>query len=302
MLDILTKAGCFFAIIVLGFILRRVGLFREDDFRVLSQICLKITLPAATIVSLSQMNVEWSMLAITAMSFSAGLIYIGVGFLLNMRSNKEQRAFDILNLPGYNIGLFGLPLVQSFVGPVGVATASLFDVGNSVICLGGAFGIASSVKEGSGFSFKRIGKAIVSSVPLMTYIICVTMNLAGLKFPAVVISFADVIRGANTFLAMLMIGIGIKLESNKERTWQIARLLIVRYGIAAILAAVFYFVLPFALEVRKTMVLLAFTPISVAIPPFTAELKGDVGLSSSYSSATIICSMIIMTVLMAVVL
>ena len=242
------------------------------------------------------------MLVITAMSFSAGLIYIGVGFLLNMRSNKEQRAFDILNLPGYNIGLFGLPLVQSFVGPVGVATASLFDVGNSVICLGGAFGIASSVKEGSGFSFKRIGKAIVSSVPLMTYIICVTMNLAGLKFPAVVISFADVIRGANTFLAMLMIGIGIKLESNKERTWQIARLLIVRYGIAAILAAVFYFVLPFALEVRQTMVLLAFTPISVAIPPFTAELKGDVGLSSSYSSATIICSMIIMTVLMAVVL
>ena len=136
----------------------------------------------------------------------------------------------------------------------------------------------------------------------MTYIICVTMNLAGLKFPAVVISFADVIRGANTFLAMLMIGIGIKLESNRERTWQIARLLIVRYGIAAILAAVFYFVLPFALEVRQTMVLLAFTPISVAIPPFTAELKGDVGLSSSYSSATIICSMIIMTLLMAVVL
>ena len=49
MADILINAGCFVAIIILGMVLRRVGFFKEDDFRVLSQIALKITLPAASI-------------------------------------------------------------------------------------------------------------------------------------------------------------------------------------------------------------------------------------------------------------
>ncbi len=58
----------------------------------------------------------------------------------------------------------------------------------------------------------------------------------------------------------------------------------------------------FALEIRQTMAILVFSPISIAIPPFTAEMKSDVGLSSSFNSATIICSLVIMTVLMAVIL
>ncbi len=41
------KAGSFIAIIILGYVLRRRGFFKEEDFYVLSRIVLKITLPAA---------------------------------------------------------------------------------------------------------------------------------------------------------------------------------------------------------------------------------------------------------------
>ena len=63
--DILVRAGCFIGIIILGFILRRTGFFKDGDFRILSQITLKITLPAAIVVSFSQMEVEASMLIIS---------------------------------------------------------------------------------------------------------------------------------------------------------------------------------------------------------------------------------------------
>ena len=33
MIDILTRAGCFVAIILLGVILRRVGFFKREDFK-----------------------------------------------------------------------------------------------------------------------------------------------------------------------------------------------------------------------------------------------------------------------------
>lgn len=302
MQDILTRAGCFVAIILLGFILRHVGIFREGDFRVLSQIALKITLPASIVVSFAQMTVDPAMLSILFLAFGGGIVYLCVAFLINLRADKERRAFEVLNLPGYNIGLFAMPFVQSFLGPVGVVTTSLFDTGNAFVCLGGAYGVASSIKDGSGFSLKRIGKALLTSVPFMSYIVMITLNLTGLQLPGAVLSFAEIIKNANTFIAMLMIGVGFKLEADAKQLLRIAKILLLRYGVAAVLASVFYFVLPFSLEIRQTLVLLAFSPISSAVPAFTAEMKGDVGLSSAINSISILCSIVIMTVLLAVML
>ena len=53
MLDVLTRAGCFIAIIIAGYVLRKVNFFKEGDFAVLSKITLKITLPAAFISNFS---------------------------------------------------------------------------------------------------------------------------------------------------------------------------------------------------------------------------------------------------------
>ena len=40
MVEILTHAGCFIGIILLGWALRRVGFFKESDFHVLSKIVI----------------------------------------------------------------------------------------------------------------------------------------------------------------------------------------------------------------------------------------------------------------------
>lgn len=41
MLEVLTRAGCFIAIIALGFLLKKIGLFKDNDYSVLSTIVLK---------------------------------------------------------------------------------------------------------------------------------------------------------------------------------------------------------------------------------------------------------------------
>ena len=53
MVEILTHAGCFIGIILLGWALRRVGFFKESDFHVLSKIVIKITLTAAIVTNFS---------------------------------------------------------------------------------------------------------------------------------------------------------------------------------------------------------------------------------------------------------
>jgi predicted permease len=72
--------------------------------------------------------------------------------------------------------------------------------------------------------------------------------------------------------------------------------------VAALLALGFYFLLPFELEVRQTLVILAFSPIGSAVPGFTAELKGDAGLSSAITSISILISIVIIVTLLVVML
>ena len=302
MAEILTRAGCFAAIILLGTTLRRLGVFKETDFRVLSTIVIKITLPATIISSFAGRTIDPSLLTLAAIGLGGGILYLLLGFLMNRQSDKDLRAFEMLNLPGYNIGNFTLPFVQSFLGPVGVITTSLFDAGNAVICLGGAYGVASSVKAGGRFDPRRIVKALGRSVPFLCYIFVVSMNLLHIRLPGPVIECASIIANANAFMAMLMIGVGFRINANREQLGSMIRILSVRYTVSIVLALLFYFVLPFDLEIRQTLVILVFAPIASAVPAFTAELGGDVGLSSAINSISIVISIVVIVTLLTMML
>lgn len=281
--------------------MKKLGVFKDSDFSVLSNITLKLTLPAAIISNFSNKELEPSLFFLTLLGILCGTIYIGLGFLLNFRNSKEQRAFEILNFPGYNIGCFALPFVQNFLGSTGVIATCLFDIGNGFICLGGAYSIASMVKDGGRFSIKRIIRTLLKSVPFILYLIMPTLCLTRVQIPKAITSFAGIIANANAFTAMLMLGIGFRLTANKSQIARIVRVLSVRFAVAAILATAFYFLLPFSLEIRKTLMLLVFSPIGSAVPAFTSEMKSDVGLSSAINSISIICSIIFMVTLLILI-
>jgi hypothetical protein len=106
-----------------------------------------------------------------------------------------------------------------------------------------------------------------------------------------VVSFAQIIANANAFVAMLMIGVGFRLSGDMSQMKSIARILVVRYGIALALSLGIYFLLPLPLEYRRILSIVVFAPIASAAPAFTAELKSDVGLSSAINSISILISL-----------
>jgi len=302
MFDILSRAGCFVIIIILGYVLRKVGLFQRSDFNVLSKIVIKITLPASIVASFADKQIDWALLSLAALGLGAGILYMGLAWLINKKGGKEHQAFAMVNLSGYNIGCFTLPFVQSFLGPAGVVIASLFDIGNACICLGGSYSIAAIVKDGGGFSLKKVGKNLIRSVALICYAVMILLQIFGLSLPSPVISLAEIIGGANAFLAMLMIGVGFRLEANRAQLGRIVKHLAARYTVAVLLALLCWFVLPFERAVRVVLVLLVFSPIGSAAPAYTAELDSDVGLASAVNSLTIVISIVIITALLTILL
>lgn len=303
MAEVLTRAGCFVAIIFMGYLLRRIGFFKEEDFNVLSKIVLKITLPAAIVSSFGGTQIDLSMLTLSLLGLGFGVLYMAVMYGINFRASKEKKAFEVLNTSGYNIGNFTMPFAQSFLGPVGVIATSLFDTGNAFICLGGANSIACAIKGDSGkISIKKILFSLSKSVAFDCYIVMVVMAVLNIKMPQPILSFAGIIGNANAFMAMLMIGVGFKLSGDRAQIGEIVKMLSVRYGIAIVLAMVCFNMLPFSLEVRQALAILVFSPIASAAPAFTADMHGDVGLASAVNSISIVCSILCIVTVLSIVL
>lgn len=302
MLDILVRAGCFIAIIVLGYVLRKINFFKEGDFTVLSKIVLRITLPAAIVTNFAGKQVEPSMLFLVLMGIGIGVVYIGLAFLLNRRKPKEDTIFDVVNISGYNIGAFTMPFVQSFLGPVGVISTSLFDVGNAFVCLGGSHGIGICLKQGGKLSIKKIVKTMLKSVAFDTYLIMLLIGMAHITLPSPILSFAELVGNANPFIAMLMIGVGFILSGDKKKLGKIVRTLCVRYGVGLLFALSCFFLLPFPREVKVALMILAFGPFPSSSPAYTDDLKGDVGLSSALNSISIVCSITFIVITLMVML
>ena len=299
---ILMRAGSFMAVIILGYVLKKVGFFKEEDFYVMSKIMVKITLPASIIVNFSQTKMEPSMFLLCLLGFGGGILYMALGWIMGGK-DPDEKGFQILNLSGYSIGSFTMPFTSSFFGPAGVVVTSLFDTGNAVIALGGSYSIGAMVKNREKkFSFIPLCKTLLCSVPFDAYLFMYILYWLHLSLPAPVLNIAQLVANANAFLAMLMLGVGFKLSGDRTQMSKIVKMLGVRYGVAALTAAAFYFLLPFSLEYRQALAVLVFSPIAAAAPAFTADLKGDINLASAVNSLSIIISMFCITCVLIAVL
>ena len=302
MLDVLIRAGCFVAIILLGYTLRKIGMFRKEDFKVLANVVLKITLPAAIVVSFAQTQLTPDMLVMIFMGFGIGAVYMLVGYLVNWKRSAGEKGFDILNLAGSNVGCFAMPFIQSFLGAEAVVATSLFDSGNAIVVLGGSYGVAATIKEGKGLSFQRLFKSLFTSVPFLFYVVLIALKILRINIPTQVVDFVQPVANSNAFLAMLMIGVGFELRAEKSQIKKIVKIVALRYGIGAVFAVAAYFFMPFSQDIRNALVLLALSPVGSSAPIFTQMLGEDEGLASACNSICILISIVINVVLLTVVL
>ena len=155
-------------------------------------------------------------LALIAIAAASNLALLLLGLRLTKGRDPETQAVYGLNISSYNIGTFVLPFVQSFLPAAALVGVSMFDAGNALMCVGGTYAIASGIvgkndRPGLGPVIRKT----FTSVPLWSYMIMMVISAAHLTLPRVILTFADIVGGANGFLAMLMLGIGFELKLPK---------------------------------------------------------------------------------------
>ena len=267
-----------------------------SDLVIISRIVLNIILPCAVISNFNNLKIDMSLLFLIFIGIMCNLVTVGAGYLVALKKSDDEKAFNMINFSGYNIGCFAMPYVQNFLGPIGVVATCLFDAGNSLLCTGGTYSIASAVAKTDGkTTLSSFIKKVFSSIPLNTYIIMLIVSYFNFQIPKPIIMFTDTVGAGNGFLAMLMVGVGLELNLKRSQIGKIVQTLSIRYGISIIMAFIFFIFLPFSLEVRQVLAIIVFAPVSAVSIAFTEKCNGDVGLASAINSSSIIFSIIVMT-------
>ena len=299
--EIAAKAASLILIIVIGYVIKRIGWVSAADFPKFSKIVLRITLPCALITSFNTFDITSNLLFLTAIGLLANLILQITGYLVNQRKGGIAQAFGIINLGSYNVGAFAMPYIAGLMGPQSIIFASLFDVGNSFGAAGIGYGWSRSVAdEKQKTTLGGFLKLMFLSPLFDTYLILLLMRLLGLQLPDEVITFTSTVGGANTFLAMLMIGIGLELGLDAHRFKLAFKYLAIRYGFSLIFSILTVLFLPVSMVVKTILCMLFFSPIASMATGFTDEAGGDVETSAFMNSVSILIGIFALPFVLAV--
>lgn len=295
-MNALAKPISFFLIMVTGYLLKQKHFFREADAQLLMKIIMNLTLPMAVIQAFASFPNDQSYLWIILLGFICASIPLLIMSFLVRNKSQTMQVFYMLNVSGFNIGCFALPIIHGIYGSFGAAIACLFDVGNAVMMTGGSYAFTSSrLKIGEKKeSFRTIAMKFVQSIPFCTYMAMLILLLLQVKIPTVVLTMSEPLANANAFLAMLMLGILFKVEKSPIILLDVAKVLLIRIGFSMLFAWVMYNYLPYSIEIRKVLAVVVFAPISTLVPVYTLKCHGDATTASFANSLSIIVGLIIM--------
>ena len=240
------------------------------------------------------------MFLIVGISFVCSMLPPILMYLATPGVDTRLRAYRMINIGGYNIGCFSLPLIEAFFGGTGVVAACMFDVGNAVMMTGGAYALTSTLLKTGGEtreSARDILMKFLRSAPFDTYLIVFLLMALNVQLPEAVYTLAQPAANANAFIAMLMIGMMFEPAGDRTKLTEAAHELAVRYAIAAVFALACYFLTPFSLIIRQTLVVLCFAPLSSLAPIYTDRCRSDTALASFTNSVSIAVSLVAMLAL-----
>ena len=301
MTEILLKSAAFVCLILLGYFLKRIGFFGPKDYKILSKIILNITLPCATVVSFASYIPDASLLLAVFLGFAMNCLMLVIAYFASSRYERASRAVWLNCVTGYNIGTFALPFVQTFLSPASLVGTCLFNTGNALMCNGTTYAISRNILEGTrGLNLKSIGKTLLRSVPFLTQFSLLILMLAGIRIPAALADFVKPAANANAFIAMFMIGMMFDLRIEKTYLKEIGGILAIRYAVAFVASAVFYFLLPLPLPIRQALAITVLAPVGTVSTALAVNAGGDPGLAASVNSVSILISIPCMLALLAV--
>ena len=294
MLQLFSKLSTFIFIIFLGYACKRMKLFKREDAVMFGKISLYVTLPAALLSNADQVVLNIESLLLISIGILANLTVLTAGYLAAGKKDPVRQAGLMLNCGGYNIGNFSFPFVYLMFGTAGTSYLLLVDSGNAIVGLGLSYLIASAVANPhQKISWKFGLKKLFSSIPFDVYVLLLTLAAFHIKVPDFILSTASTIGGANSFVALFMIGLLLEFQMPMSEVKDAAKVILVRLLVNIALGTLVYGFFPIPELAKKIVMIALLSPVPSVVPIYASMIGYDRPLTAITSTVTAMESIVL---------
>lgn len=203
------------SLVLVGFLLRQIGLFRSGDSQVLARLIINTTLPAVIFLSIAQANVSpgrMALLAICGMVVSLGLGFTSIAITNYLHLERQIAGVIILATMIINIGFFLYPVFLTVYGQEGVSRLAAFDLGNSIVAHSFGFYLATHYGKRPPVGLLNSLRRVLSLPVLWAVLIGLMVNLLSVPLSPFLLKMLEPLAAANIPLAMLTLGAFLQLR------------------------------------------------------------------------------------------
>lgn len=287
-----------FALIMMGFLIKKYNFISEKEGKVLSKFLMHTTFPALMIISTAKVKLEPSLLLIPFLCLGMGTIMLTIAFNLFRGLDSKLRGVLTMGSGGLNVGLFGFPLIEGIWGTEAMVYAVMFDIGNTIMTFGGVYttGAYFAKKGEEAFSVSKLIRKVFSLPPVTGMIIGLSINIFNIPLPDIGFDFLSILAKANKPLVLLLMGIYLSFELNKTQMKHISKVLILRYIVGGIFVVALYLLVPPSL-MQSVLIVLVILPLGMTILPFSDEFDFDSRIAGTMVNISLLISFVLIWVL-----
>jgi len=257
-------------VMAVGFAVRRMRLIDATANTYLTQILLKVTLPATMLTAISGNTLEvplsqvFLLFGIIAFSFGVMTVVCFAASWAMVSPREERGAYTALGLFG-NVNFMGIPLAFSLFGPDGMFYAVLYNIAFNLLVF------SLGMKLIGGKEAKISLKFFLTPV-MISSVVSVIFFLTNITLPYVIDSSLGLLGRVTSPLAMLLLGSILGGMNFKEmfRGWRAYASTLVRLFLAPVAV---YFVLtllplPTSPLFLSILIIMSASPTAISVATF----------------------------------
>lgn len=256
------------AIILLGWLLRRLGVLRPKDGPMLVQVVLYLALPALVLRIMVTSDLRPALILVPLVGFAVHgvLIAVALGAARLWKLDRPSTGALVVASAVGNTGFFGVPLIAAAGGNLSVAAAVMFDTfctgiltWTSTVWISGRFGDPSA----EGASGRGVWRNLLLP-PTWAMALGLGLNLAGVRsLPEIVDRPLGILGGAVLPLVLIYAGLVIEWDGIRRAWRDVGTVAMIRLVFSPLICLVFAWAVGLDGDVLRTTVLMAAMPTAM---------------------------------------
>ncbi|MDX1357252.1 MAG: hypothetical protein R3232_00325 [Clostridia bacterium] len=254
-MEVLLKILPLLAVVILGYILYRIGFLKESILEGFKKIVVNVTLPAGLVVAFASIDFQVKYVIVFISVFIACTLMLMIGKALARLFKIKSPYFPYL-LTGFEAGMIGYALYGGIYGLDRLSEFGIIDVGQVLFVFLVTVPMIAGMgkKDEHGFLKKSLTTAVKSPV-IWSIVIGLILSISGIgtfadtKVYSAVKDIFDFISRPTPVLICLVIGSGLKFSFIRMKMESMTALLKIVLSVVFAIAIVFAVMNPLGLQI-----------------------------------------------------